>query len=122
MFESVQSFVPIGKQDYQCVGTQVIDCNVRGIAHWGVSQMEAPKLLEAAPYGPDTIRILKQVFEEIWASIAFTIPPDLIENTRLSLAHAIVAHAGLGDNDCETLKAAALDAIQKHPPQLSVLG
>ena len=54
--------------------------------------------------------------------VAFTIAPDLVENTRLSLAHAIVAHAGLGDNDRETLKAAALDALQKHPPQLSVLG
>lgn len=84
--------------------------------------MEAQQLLDRAPYGADTVEILKQALDEAWACVAFTIAPDLIENTRLSLAHAIVAHAGLGDNDCETLKAAALDAIQKHPPQLSVLG
>jgi hypothetical protein len=82
--------------------------------------MEAQKLLDAAPYGPETLEALKQALDEAWASIAFTIAPDLVENTRLSLAHAIVAHAGL-NNDCETLKAAALEAIQKHPPQLSVL-
>jgi hypothetical protein len=40
----------------------------------------------------------------------------MIENTRLSLAHAIVAHAALGDVDREALIAAALDAVQRHPP------
>jgi len=83
--------------------------------------MEAQQLLDAAPYGPETVEVLKQALDEAWACIAFTIAPDLAENTRLSLAHAIVAHAGVEDNDRETLKAAALEAIQKHPPPLSVL-
>jgi hypothetical protein len=51
------------------------------------------------------VEVLKQALDEAWACIAFTIAPHLAENTRLSLAHAIVAHAGLGDNDRETLKA-----------------
>ena len=84
--------------------------------------MEAQRLLEAAPYAPQTVEVLKQALDEAWACIAFGIAPDLIENTRLSLAHAIVAHAGFGDKDCAKLKAAALEAIQKQPPQLSVLG
>ena len=79
--------------------------------------MEAEKLLEAAPHGLETVEVLKRALDEAWACIAITIAPDLVENKRLSLAHA-----GLGDNDSETLKVAALEAIQKHPPQLSVLG
>jgi hypothetical protein len=80
--------------------------------------MEASKLLDAAPFEPDTVKVLKQAFDEAWVRIAPSIVPDRIDDTRLSLAHAIVAHAGTGECDCESLKAAALDAVQKHPPRL----
>ena len=81
--------------------------------------MEASKLLDAAPFEPDTVKVLKQAFDEAWARIAPGIVPNRIDDTRLSLAHAIVAHAGTGDyGDCESLKAAALGAVQKHPPRL----
>ena len=80
--------------------------------------MEASKLLDAAPFEADTVKVLKQAFDEAWARIAPSIVPDRIDDTRLSLVHAIVAHAGTGDCDCESLKAAALDAVQKHPPRL----
>jgi hypothetical protein len=81
--------------------------------------MEAWKLLAAAPYCPHTVEALKRAFDEAWASIASTTSPDLVENTRLRLAHAIVAHAALGRIDPEGLKSPALDAIQKHPPHQS---
>jgi hypothetical protein len=81
--------------------------------------MEAQKLLNAAPYGPETVQVLKQVLDEAWASISSTTAVGLVENTRLSLAHAIVAHAASGGIDREALKAAALDAIHKHPPRVS---
>ena len=80
--------------------------------------MEASKLLYAAPFEPDTVKVLKQALDEAWARIAPSIVPDRVDDTRLSLAHAIVAHAGTGACDCETLKAAALDSVQKHPPRL----
>jgi hypothetical protein len=70
--------------------------------------MEAQKLLEATPYGPETVKVLKQALDEAWASIAAATTPDLIENTRLSLAHAIVAHAGTGDCAGARLRVAAL--------------
>lgn len=76
--------------------------------------MKARKLLDPAPYGADTVRVLKQALDEAWASMA----PDLIADIRLSLAHAIIAHASLGDIDREALKVAALEAVQKHPPQV----
>jgi len=84
--------------------------------------MEARKLLETAPYRPETVKIMKQALDDAWEEIASITKPDLVENTRLSLAHAIVAHSGLGDTEREGLKTAALDAIRKHPPQASVTG
>lgn len=78
--------------------------------------MEACKLLGAAPYDPDTVKVLKQALDGAWARIAPSIGPDRADDMRLSLAHAIVAHAGTGD--CESLKAAALHALEKHPPRV----
>jgi len=73
--------------------------------------MEASELLDAAPYGPEIVKVLKRALDEAWASIASS--PDLAENTRLSLAHAIVARAGLGEIDCERLKSAALHGTSR---------
>jgi hypothetical protein len=79
--------------------------------------MEAKKLLDAATFGADNVKVLKQALCEAWASMASSTTPDLVANTRLSLAHAIIAHASLGDIDRDALKVAALEAVQKHPPQ-----
>jgi hypothetical protein len=81
--------------------------------------MEAQRLLDGAPFAPDIIRVLKQAFEEAWTKIAPTIVPDRAGDTRVSLAHAIIAHAAAGDHDRDSLKAAALEAIRKHPPRVS---
>ena len=80
--------------------------------------MQARKLLDAAPFEAETIKVLKQAFDAAWDSIAPGISPDRVDDTRLSLAHAIVAHAGTGDWDGESLKLVALEAVQKHPPRL----
>ena len=77
--------------------------------------MEARKLLAAAPFKPDAIKALTQAFDEAWASIATTFDPAAVANARLSLAHAIIAHAALlGTGDLEALKAAALSSLQKR--------
>jgi hypothetical protein len=80
--------------------------------------MQARKLLDAAPFEPETITVLKQAFDAAWESIAPSVTQDRVDDTRLSLAHAIVAHAGTADWDSEGLKQAALEAIQRHPPRL----
>jgi hypothetical protein len=80
--------------------------------------MEARKLLDAAPFEVETIKVLKQALDAAWGSIAPSISVDMVDDTRLSLAHAIVAHAGTGDWDCESLKHAAVEAVQKHPPRV----
>lgn len=79
--------------------------------------MEAQKLLDAAPFEPHIVRLLKQVFDEAWASIAHTITMDRIGDMRLGLAHAIIAHAASGERDFTGLKVAALLAVLTHPRQ-----
>ena len=79
--------------------------------------MEAQKLLDAAPYPPEIIKVLKQTLEEAWASISLTVAPDRVDDTRASLAHAIIAHATAGDRDPESLAANALAAVRNHPPR-----
>jgi hypothetical protein len=81
--------------------------------------MEAKKLLDAAPFAPKIVMVVKREFEEAWASIAPTIEPDRIDDTRLALAHALIAGASAGDLDPETLNVAALEAVKKHPPRVS---
>jgi hypothetical protein len=81
--------------------------------------MEAQRLLDAAPFAPEIVRILQVAFDMAWASIAPTISPDRASDIRVSLAHAIIAHAAAGDHDPESLNAAALEAVKKHPPRAS---
>lgn len=77
--------------------------------------MEAQKLLDAAPFAPEIVTLLKQAFNEAWESIAPAVAPDRLDNTRLSLAHAIVAKAVSGERDLDALKVAALQSVRKHP-------
>ena len=79
--------------------------------------MEARKLLDAAPYDAEILKVFKEALDQSWAKVASTTTQDLIENTRLSLAHAIVAHAHLGHIDRDALILAALAAVQTHPPR-----
>jgi hypothetical protein len=79
--------------------------------------MEAQRLLDAAPFAPDIIQLLKQAFDEAWATLAPMTAADMIGDIRLSLAHAIIAHATKGECDLDHLKAAALEAVRKHPPR-----
>jgi hypothetical protein len=64
--------------------------------------MEAQRLLDAAPFAPDIVKSSQVAFENAWASLASTIAPDRVSDTRVSLAHAIIAHATAGDHDAES--------------------
>jgi len=75
------------------------------------------RLLDVAPFTPDITDLLKHVFDEAWPSIAPTIAADLVSDTRLALAHAIIAFAAKGKRDSEALKAAALEAVRKRSPE-----
>ena len=75
--------------------------------------MRINSLPDAAPFEPSAIETLKQTFDEAWESIAASIEPACVENARLSLAHAIIAHAAVhGLGDLSALKVAALAAFR----------
>ena len=53
-----------------------------GAASWEV--MEARRLLDAAPFAPDIVELLKQVFDDAWASVAPTTAAHRAGITRRS--------------------------------------
>jgi hypothetical protein len=81
--------------------------------------MEAQKLLDTAPFPPAIVEALKWALEEAWASIASSVAPERVADTRMGLAHALVARAAAVAHDRQSLKAAALEAIKNHPPRVS---
>ena len=83
---------------------------------------EARTLLEAAPFQPALIKVLVRALEEAWLKIRTTVEPERIDDTWLSLAQAIVAHAGADEFDCDRLTVAAIAAVQRHPPQARTEG
>ena len=78
---------------------------------------EAQKLLEAAPFDPAIIKVLMRALEDAWLRLETATEPERLDDTWLSLAHAIVAHAATGEIDGEALTVAAVAAVQKHPLQ-----
>jgi hypothetical protein len=71
--------------------------------------MEARHLINSASFGPDTLRVIGQAFDEVWASIEGNIGCDQQrEATRLKLANALLSVASDDSRDVEVLKKAAL--------------
>jgi hypothetical protein len=71
--------------------------------------MEAYHLINSASFGPDTLRVIGQAFDEAWASIEGNIGCDQQrEATRLKLANALLSVASEDSRDVEVLKKAAL--------------
>ena len=63
-------------------------------------------------FGPDSLRAMGRVFDELWAEMAGDIGdnPDVVEAARLALAEAVLAVASdeSRDVDVEALKTAVL--------------
>jgi hypothetical protein len=74
----------------------------------GISHMEARHLIDSASFGPDTLKVIGQAFDEAWASIEGNIGCDQQrEASRLRLASALLSVAGDDSRDVEVLKKAA---------------
>ena len=74
--------------------------------------MEARHLIESSSYGPTTLHVMFQAFDEAWAEIAGNFGDDArdVEGARVRLAHAILAVAQEG-SDAARLKDAALQVM-----------
>jgi hypothetical protein len=72
--------------------------------------MRANHFIEGASYGPETLRIIYQAFDEAWNSIAgnFGNDPAAIEKARLKLATIILSFPHDKIRDAEQIKNSSL--------------
>jgi hypothetical protein len=77
--------------------------------------MKARHLFGSASFGPETLKVITQAFDDAWNSIAanFGNNPLAIEAARLKLANIILAIAQNEGGDPGQLKRAALDVMAK---------
>jgi hypothetical protein len=75
--------------------------------------MKARQLIDGASYGPETLKVMGQAFDEAWHAIAgnFGDNPRDIEEARLRLAHALLSVASEDSLDVEAPKTGALEAM-----------
>jgi len=75
--------------------------------------MKARRLIDGASYGPATLKVIGQAFDEAWVEIAgnFGDNPTQIENARLRLAEALLSVATEDSTDVNVLKNGALQAM-----------
>ena len=78
---------------------------------------EAHKLIAgASSFGPETLKVIGQAFDEAWASIAdsFGDEPVRVETARLKLANIILSISTEGSRDVDALKVKALEAMARN--------
>jgi hypothetical protein len=75
--------------------------------------MKARRLIDGASFGPDTLKVVGQAFDQAWAEIAGNVGtlPIEIEAARLRLAEAMMSVATEDSTDVVVLKAGALQAM-----------
>jgi hypothetical protein len=75
--------------------------------------MQARRLIDGASFGPDTLKVVGQAFDQAWAEIAENFGNDAsaIENGRLQLADAMLSIANEKSTNVAALKAGALEAM-----------
>ena len=78
--------------------------------------MKSRELIGEGPYGPETLKVLYQVFDDAWNSIAadFGDNPLAIGAARLKLANAILSLATEGTRNAKQLKTAALEIMARE--------
>jgi len=77
--------------------------------------MKARQLIDGASFGPNTLKVIRQAFDEAWASIeeSFVDTPSIVEIARLKLAEALLSVATEDSRDPEVLKDAALQVMAR---------
>jgi hypothetical protein len=73
--------------------------------------MKARRLIDGASFGPATLKVIGQAFDEAWAEIAGNFGPSQVEDARLRLAEALLSIANEDSTDVAALKIGALQAM-----------
>jgi hypothetical protein len=75
--------------------------------------MEARRRIEGASFGPATVKVIGQAFDEAWKQIEGNFGTGFdSDQARLRLAEALLSVADDSSRDVEALKAAALKILQ----------
>jgi hypothetical protein len=73
--------------------------------------MRARRLIDGASFGPATLKVIGQAFDEAWTEIAGNFGPSQVEDARLRLAEALLSIANEDSTDVAALKNGALQAM-----------
>jgi len=73
--------------------------------------MEAPRLMDGASCGPDTLKAMCEAFDQAWAEIAEKFGSAQVESARTTLGEVRLSIATEDSTDVATLKARALQAM-----------
>ena len=76
--------------------------------------MKARRLIEGSSFGPETMKVVSQAFDQAWASIEDHFQGEdekHVESARLRLAHAVLVVAHDDVADVERLKQHALELM-----------
>ena len=76
--------------------------------------MEARKLIDGAAFGPDTLKVIGQAFDEAWQDIAGNFGEDRALAARLKLANIILTTATSDSCDIAALKEMALQQMARE--------
>ena len=77
--------------------------------------MKARQLVEKGTFGPATLQVVYQAFDDAWMEIAANYGPDEIEAARMRLANVLLSVTTDGMTDAETLKRLALQLMATDP-------
>jgi hypothetical protein len=75
--------------------------------------MKARQLIRGGSYGPDTLKVLFEAFDDAWDSIAanFGNDPSAIESARLKLANIILSFPDNEIRNAEQIKNSSLQIM-----------
>ena len=73
--------------------------------------MKARKLIEGATYGPETLKVIGNAFDDAWSEIGSQFDGLQAQSARLKLALAVLSAAREDSRDPDELKNAALQVM-----------
>ena len=86
--------------------------------------MKSRSLIDGAAFGPETLKVIGEAFDQAWSEIGdgFNYDELVIEAARLNLASALLSVATGGNRDVAALKSGALEAMARNYRDNSTLG
>lgn len=73
--------------------------------------MEVEQIMRDGAFDSDELKVLLQVFDEVWQEIELRFGGDHREDARAVLAHAVLGAATAGTQDRERIKASAVATV-----------